>query len=257
MEGVTDYYSKIVTCRSNLEDSNWLLGQISEQISELQNSTQRLKTTLEDCSRGCWENGGFGVGDLSFYTKGFLVGLIFDAEIRDLTHGEKSLDDVMRLLFERYRLPQPGLPEDGIQKAIAEVVGSGALDPLYERMLRSTQELPYDELRKLGLQLEVPGRPYTRPSYTASKGVVVQASGPALDAGLKAGDKLLSISDIAVGPDGQLPASQQFVVEREGAKVTLTIPVITAFADHLELIFDPAAGSEALKNRAAWLKRKS
>ncbi len=157
MEGVTDYYAKLVTYRSGLYGTDWLLAQIGEQIQELQGSNDRKSITLEEASRNCWEHGSFGFGDLSYYTKGLLVGLIFDAEIRSAKHGEKSLDDVIRLLFNRYRLPQPGMAEDGIKSAIAEVVGSNALDGLYDLMLRSTRDLPYDSLRKIGLSVVAPG----------------------------------------------------------------------------------------------------
>lgn len=152
-EGVTDYYAKITTYRSGLKDQAWLLSELKGQVRELQASQVRRKVSLADCSREAWEHGGFGNGDLSYYTKGLLVGWIFDALIRDATGGRKSLDDVMRLMYARYRLPQPGYPEDGILRAIDEVSG-GSNFAIYGRMVQTTEELPYEELIRIGILVD-------------------------------------------------------------------------------------------------------
>ncbi len=152
-EGVTDYYAKITTYRSGLQDQRWLLRELGGQVAGLQRSQNRLKFSLADASRLTWDDSGFGYGDLSYYTKGLLVGWIFDALIRDATDGEKSLDDVMRLMFKRFRLPQPGYEEGGILTAINEVSGSD-FSQLYSIMVNSTEELPYDQLEKIGVTVD-------------------------------------------------------------------------------------------------------
>lgn len=152
-EGVTDYYSKITTYRSGLQDQTWLLNDLSGQVSALQKSRMRHEITLADTSRRAWENGGFGVGDLSYYVKGLLVGWILDANIRDLTDGEKTLDDVMRVMYKRYHLPQPGYEEDGILQALNEVSGTN-MSVLYNRMVNTTDDLPFEELQKIGLLVD-------------------------------------------------------------------------------------------------------
>jgi predicted metalloprotease with PDZ domain len=152
-EGVTDYYAKITTYRSGLHDSDWLLRELSAQVRDLQHSQNRAKYTLADTSRQAWESGGFGIGDLSYYNKGLLVGWIFDAVIRDSTNGEKSLDDVMRSMFKRYRLPQPGYDESGVLAAINEIT-QGDYTDLYNLMVNSTNELPYEELRRIGILVD-------------------------------------------------------------------------------------------------------
>ncbi|MGL1465756.1 hypothetical protein ACSTI9_00025, partial [Vibrio parahaemolyticus] len=65
--------------------------------------------------------------------------------IRARTGGKRSLDDVMRLMFDRYRLPQPGYSEDGILEAMNEVAGSD-LGPMYHRICQTTAEMPYEAL---------------------------------------------------------------------------------------------------------------
>jgi predicted metalloprotease with PDZ domain len=151
-EGVTDYYAQLLVYRSGLADQQWLLNQLTREIRQLQRSRARLERTVEDISWNAWETGGFGADGLSYYNKGLVMGLLFDAAIRDATGGEKTLDDVMRYLFERHKLPQPGYEEDGILKAM-NALAQRDLSALYKRMAQSTEELPYEVLVGLGLRL--------------------------------------------------------------------------------------------------------
>jgi predicted metalloprotease with PDZ domain len=152
-EGVTDYYAQMTTYRSGLKDKDWLYRQLGNNVSELQRSRNRHKYSVSETSRITWENGGFGVGDLSYYTKGLLCGWLLDSAIRDATDGSKSLDDVMRLMFQRYRLPKPGFEENGILSTINEVAGKD-LTALYNRIVNTTEELPYGELVKIGISVD-------------------------------------------------------------------------------------------------------
>lgn len=151
-EGVTDYYAKLLTYRSGLEDETWLLDQLGTQIATLQMSHVRKTATVEEASRESWRNGGDGLGDLSYYTKGLVAGFVLDAAIRSATGGKRSLDDVMRLMYDRYRLPHPGYGDDAIRAAINEVAGKD-LGSLYDRIVRSTQEVPYDVVQGIGLEV--------------------------------------------------------------------------------------------------------
>jgi predicted metalloprotease with PDZ domain len=150
-EGVTDYYSKLITYRSGLGDEGWLLKQFGEQMSELEQSVTRNHKTVAEASWEAWENGGFGIGDLSFYTKGFMIGMLLDIQIRTTTNGTKSLDDVMRLLYSKYHLPEPGYEENGLLAALNEVCGQD-MSKLYNSMVKTTEDLPYALLQKIGLR---------------------------------------------------------------------------------------------------------
>lgn len=66
----------------------------------------------------------------------------------DLTLRLKSkvtLDDVMRALWKRYGAKGIGVPEGGLE-ALAQELSGLRLKPLFDRMLRSTAELPLKEL---------------------------------------------------------------------------------------------------------------
>jgi predicted metalloprotease with PDZ domain len=70
-----------------------------------------------------------------------LIGLCLDLMIRTRTRGRKSLDDVMRALWEQYGKTGLGVAENGIEKLAAQVAGTGVRG-FFDKALRSTEELP-------------------------------------------------------------------------------------------------------------------
>jgi predicted metalloprotease with PDZ domain len=147
-EGLTTYGANLVLARTFLCTVPEFLGLLSDSIGELQNSPGRKKQTLEEASLDVWTSGTSGVGRdtknlLSYYAKGPVVGFLLDAKIQRATHGRKSLQDVMRLAYERYGGAR-GFTADEFQKT-AEEVANADLGPSFRSWLRSTDELNYKE----------------------------------------------------------------------------------------------------------------
>ena len=86
---------------------------------------------LVSCATGTGEKGG-------------LVALLLDLKIRASTRGERSLDDVLRLLWERFGATDTGFPEGEVERVAAEVCGCD-LAAFFDHALRSTEELEYDD----------------------------------------------------------------------------------------------------------------
>ena len=83
-----------------------------------------------------------------------MVGLLLDIDIRRRTNQQYSLDDVMRLLYQRYyKELQRGFTEEEFWALCAEVAGS----PLDEvrRAVDTTSDIDYDFwLRDAGLYID-------------------------------------------------------------------------------------------------------
>lgn len=146
-EGVTDYYTTLLNHRAGLLGRDDFYATWGRDILQLQQNPSRLTVSADECSLRTWEGGAHsGYGGLNYYLKGKLVGLCLDLKIRDLTDGRRSLDDVMRLLYERCgRGKGPGFPEDGIRDACIEL-GGPEMGPFYDKVARSTEELPFREV---------------------------------------------------------------------------------------------------------------
>jgi predicted metalloprotease with PDZ domain len=248
LEGVTDYYSNIDVYRSGLGDERRLLSILSAQISTLQRSPTRLQFSLEDICYNTWEHGGFGYGDLSYYTKGLVVGLIFDAAIRQATQGAKSLDDVMRALYDKYKSPKPGYEENGILAAINDVSGRD-MTALYHQMLQSTEEVPYELLQGIGLRVHGPGFQLADTALDLNGGVVASVNDAQQSQGLQVGDQITAIR--------RTDQRNTFEVDvtRNGTQLTLTLPVYWTSVSSFRLERDPFATGDQQQRLAEWLKR--
>ncbi|HEU4464610.1 MAG TPA: PDZ domain-containing protein, partial [Gemmatimonadota bacterium] len=179
-------------------------------INALQGTPGRLVTSAELSSLTAWHS-GYGdsnpYSNVSFYLKGSILGLLLDLTIRDATEGARGLDDVMRLLIERYYAQGRGYPEDGFQAAAEEVAGR-SLDEFFVRYVAGTDELPYAEtLAVVGLDAS---RVAQQDSPAATFGWRLRQQGgdvtivgllpdsPALAAGIMRNDVLVSLDGQAV-----------------------------------------------------------
>ncbi|MDW8290482.1 MAG: PDZ domain-containing protein [Armatimonadota bacterium] len=201
-EGVTDYYTAVLLLRAGLIDDRDFWREMEREIQTLENNPARERVSLEEASWNVWEGNGMGYGGLSYYNKGKVVGFLWDVYIRGVTGNRRSLDDVMRLLMERYAYPKPGFEEDGILQAMSRVVAQD-VSALYRRMVASTEPLPYEDILKYaGLRLERQSRETTYFGVTSTVDslgrVVVQAvesQSPAFLMGLRAGDIVMEVDE--------------------------------------------------------------
>lgn len=146
-EGVTSYYDSLLLERAGLTTPDEYYDALAGNIRSLQSAPGRLVMSAELSSLTSWHS-GYGDGNpnssISFYTKGSLLGLLLDLTILDATDGARRLDDVLRLLWNRYYEAGQGYPEDAFRAAAEEVAGRSLAD-FFDRYVAGTDELPYDE----------------------------------------------------------------------------------------------------------------
>ena len=85
---------------------------------------------------------------ISYYAKGAVVAFLLDAKIRKLTDGEKSLDDVMRKMYESFS--KSGFTSKDFRKTASEIAGEDLSD-WFTSTIDSTDELVYDDLESIGI----------------------------------------------------------------------------------------------------------
>jgi predicted metalloprotease with PDZ domain len=115
---------------------------------------------LQQASYNTWKDGPFGTqGEvpgrtISYYSKGPIVGLFLDFEIRNATKNKKSLDDVMRLLYWKYyKEKKRGFTDAEFQKACESIAGI-SMSELFEYVY-TTKELDYNKyLAYAGLKID-------------------------------------------------------------------------------------------------------
>lgn len=155
-EGLTVYYEDIIMNRAGLLNREDMLKGWSNKIANLQKNDGRLKQTLAESSANTWEDGPFGKkGEtVSYYEKGPVVGMLLDLSIRTATDNKKSLNDVMRLLYnDYYKKQKRGFKDDEVLKACEKVAGV-KLNNLFD-YIYSTKELDYKTVfNKAGLEID-------------------------------------------------------------------------------------------------------
>ena len=147
-EGITSYYDDLALVRSKLMTEEEYLEALSKQIETLQTTPGRQIQSLQASSHDTWikfyrpdENSRNS--RVSYYTKGAVVAFLLDARIRKQTQNDKSLDDVMRLLYERHAGPR-GYTSDDFRQLASHVAGVD-LGSWFASTIDSTSELDYTE----------------------------------------------------------------------------------------------------------------
>lgn len=166
-EGITEYYAHVATRRAGLMSDEEFLGHWRDMIEQFEEEPARRKVTADESSVRVWEAGNSTGYGISYYQKGELMGLLLDLKIRQVTQNARSLDDVMRYLFEKCNPPKPGYAEDDLRAAINTVAGED-LTGFYDLLARSTQELPYAQcLGYAGLDTQLRPLAKTTPAQIA------------------------------------------------------------------------------------------
>jgi predicted metalloprotease with PDZ domain len=230
-EGITEYYGALNLHRAGVSSREELLDSISGNIEELQTTPGRLVQSAEQASFDAWikyyrpdENSGNT--SISYYTKGAVLGFVLDAKIRKATNGAKSLDDVMRIAYQRFAGSRGYTPADF--RAVIEEVSGTSLKTFWESAVEGTAELDYDEaLETFGLRFRSSpqsSRPWLGITTRNDAGRLlisqVRRDGPASKAGLNVDDEILAIDDFRVRADRLDDRLQQY---RFNDKVTFLI----------------------------------
>jgi predicted metalloprotease with PDZ domain len=154
-EGVTSYYDTLTLVRAGLVEPRRWLKSVGQVFTSLLRTPGAAKMSAEESSFLAWvklyrpdENSVNST--VSYYLKGELVALALDLELR---RAGGSLDALVRTLLARHgQEGGAGLPEDGVERAVAEVLGEGAARTFFDRYVRGVEPLA-PALETVGLRL--------------------------------------------------------------------------------------------------------
>jgi predicted metalloprotease with PDZ domain len=257
-EGITSYFESLLVRRAGLSTQPEMLDQLSSDIRQLQTTPGRLQQPVETASFDAWikhyrpdENSPNTA--ISYYTKGAVLGFLLDAKVRAATGGARSLDDVMRLAFQRFSGAR-GFTDADFRGTVHEVAGRDFGD-WWTKALETTDELDYTEaLAWFGLRFRPadvgrsgagaitgPGNAVGGPAGGPAVGAIagrawlgattridngrlvvsqVRRDTPAYDAGLNVDDEIVAIGEFRVRADQLATRLEQY---RPGQTVSLLV----------------------------------
>jgi predicted metalloprotease with PDZ domain len=274
-EGVTSTAEGTIQLRAGLLDEKQYLNRLGEQITELERRPAHLTQSAEESSLDAWlEGDGYyrrPERSISYYNKGELLGVVLDLAVRDASHGQASLREVLEWMNANYaRKGRFFNDSEGVREA-AEAVSHADLNSFFTKYVAGTEEIPWDDcFRSVGLRVE--GVPNTVPDagFTASRNFDGPMVVAAISLGSEAEHAGLQVGDAIVELQGK-PASGQesrHELARLNPGDTLTVKVRSRRAAERELKWKIGSRQEISyevkdldqvtigqrARRAAWLK---
>lgn len=219
-EGVTSTVENIIELRAGLMNEKQFLSVIGEQITELESRPAHLTQSAEQSSLDAWLE-AFNYywrpeRSISYYNKGELLGIVLDLAVRDQSHGQVSLREVLQWMNRNYA--QKGRYFDdsrGVRDA-AETVTHTDLADFFQRYVSGSEEIPWNDFfRSVGLRAEAVTRNVPDPGFNAARNfdgpltvATVAAGSDAEQQGLHAGDVIVEFEGKPVPEDFQRQLSR-------------------------------------------------
>ncbi len=167
-EGVTTYYGDHILHRSEVFNEAAYLKELHVTLKRHFENNGRAFQSLIESSWDLWLDGyDKGVPDrkVSVYHKGAIAAMILDLHIRRTSGQTRSLDDVMRLMWQRFGKPIIGYTYADYRATSEEVAGE-SLDWYYKACIEGNESLlslTTTYLNDLGLAL----------SFTEANGLIL------------------------------------------------------------------------------------
>ena len=291
-EGLSVYYEDLVLVRAGLMTRDQYLTNMARAIGTLENSSGRHYQSATESSLNTW-NSSSGVGGdrnttISYYDNGAMLGAMLDLKIRESSGNRRSLDDVMRGLYEKYYVQKKRGFTDAEFRAECESAAGTNLDELfsYASTSRVVDYAKYFALAGLKLTVkseaapggsigldtrteeippnELPGRAGRGAARGLRLVVTDTAAGStAARAGLQPGDRIADVDGVAATPvvlntaiNAKKPGETiNLHVFRAGKEMTVEVEVAPNVKRTFELL--PAEGTSPAQQEIlnSWLRK--
>lgn len=276
-EGTTSYYDILIPLRAGIYNRKTFLKNLSKDINNYLHIPGRMVQPLGESSYDAWiklyrRDAYSDNNQISYYLKGQLVSLLLDLLIRAKHHNQRSLDDVMRIMWQRFGKDEVGFSEQQLRDVIAEVATEDLSD-FFHRYVETTEELPFDHyLDSFGLYLKAVDKtdiPYMgiKVQSENNREVIsfVAAESPAAVAGIDAKDELLAINGIRTDAksleerlkDYQADDTIEVAVFHQDELRTLTVTLAEPQPSRYKVAIKDNLSPEQEQNLTGWLGEAS
>jgi predicted metalloprotease with PDZ domain len=286
-EGFTQYYGPLLLTRAGLRDAELP----ANPVSVINGSGRYVRSAVQMSEYAPFSDAARSIDPtdqsrsfISYYTYGAVVAMGLDLSLRARSNGATSLDDYMRLLWQRFGKPEgaavgpPGLVArpyslTDLRAALAEVSGDPAFaNEFFDRYVEG-REVPdfAGLLDRAGFRLEPVARGASSPGVSVQPsaagltigGGIVPFGSPAFDAGLERGDVIKTI-------DGQPATLEGWDALRQrpvGTRVSLVVAgrggvtrsaTLTLAADPTAAVIDLGSSMTPAQRafREAWFRSR-
>ncbi|OGD34248.1 MAG: hypothetical protein A2V45_14730 [Candidatus Aminicenantes bacterium RBG_19FT_COMBO_58_17] len=211
-EGFTLYYEDLILKRAGLITREDVFEAARSNIANYENIPGHRFQSAAEASFDTWLH-SFGRGDnaanttISYYDKGAALGMLLDFKIRAETQNRRSLDDVMRALYQEYYKEKKRGFTDCEFRALCERIAGCPLAEIFEVYVSTTKDIDYARyLAYAGLAIDIQPKEaagaYLGVSTREREGKLIISGvvwdSPAMHAGFSAEDEIIAIDGIRV-----------------------------------------------------------
>jgi predicted metalloprotease with PDZ domain len=231
-EGVTEYYARTLLSRYRITPPSEFFEAVHEWQHALKYAPPEAQSkSLEELSI---DESDFKLDEAElFYTRGPLVAMMLDVEIRNRTNNKKSLDDVMFALNKDAQRGKTFKDEELFPK-IEKIVGLDLTD-FYNKYIHGTDSLPIGRYLAL-MGVKGGGNNASSSQLALTPGgnlmfAVIDSTSKLAKAGLVAGDVLYAINNKPISLDNidlfiaMRDSMKQALVTIGRGRDTLDIPI--------------------------------
>lgn len=212
MEGFTSYFEEKIMLRAGFHDEKQFLYNLLNSLSTVQNTPGSRVQSVADASMDAWikayrKDENSQNSQISYYTKGMLLGAMLDLSIIHHSKVKQSLDDVVKILYhDFYKFKGVGITNEDLKSAM-EKAGNINLDRFYSEYVYGTSEMDFAKyLNYAGIELIDVNQGKSVNSLgatlTEEKGKLIIGTmlrdGAAHESGLSPGDELISLNGFRV-----------------------------------------------------------
>ena len=229
-EGITSYYDEIALMRAGIVTRKEFLGTMAGYVNAHENRMGARVATISEMSHDAWikeyrPNENSKNSTYSYYSKGVIVGFLFDAWIAASTNGSKHLDDVMQYLWRTHYKNKAlgeegaGITEKDFLNAVKTVILSGkgnpdagkgsefTFDQFAKQLLHSTEIPDYSGLMKAaGIDIKITESQSKKFGLTCElsngrtvvKGIHAHPTAAGFQLGVNVNDELIALNGVRI-----------------------------------------------------------
>ncbi len=238
IEGLTTYYGDYLLFRSKVWSEADYFKELNQLFKRHFDNHGRFYKSVAESSTDLWLDGyelGIPNRKTSIYVKGAITAFMLDLKIRELTQNQKSLDNVMRLLWKNYGKSEIGYTCKNYIESVNLVAGTD-LNDFFEKYIFGTEPLENplrESLNFIGCELQkVPAKTKLEEIFgiqtLPNNGTIwrIATNSPA-DFALTVGDEILQINGQKFSSNFSFPENNliklNFTIKRIGQELNLEL----------------------------------
>jgi predicted metalloprotease with PDZ domain len=277
-EGLSIFYSDLMMRRAGfIMPEPTRTAHLASILTRYMNDPAYDRFSAEEVSRTEYNSppGALGNYDPGSHLIGEVIGVMLDLIVRAATNGNRNMDDVMRLMDERFA--KQGFTSNDVEKVVSDVCGCTVKD-FFDRHVRGGTRIDINRyLQPFGVRMVTTRAPVVLDSGEVDRDLRIRAWQPTPQdtlrlwlwtpesiwarAGLNTNDRVLSVNGVPVrtGSDFraqiaaiQLGGTARLEVVRPAGKSEVTVIVSGYERQNVRVEEIPDASQRARRLRTAW-----